>query len=339
MMGKKSISIKDVAQKAGVSVSTVSHVMNGTRFVSPATCEKVNAAMASLGYRPSSLARALKMNRTMTIGMLVTNSTNPFFAEVVHGLENKCFQHGYSLILCNTGDNTERQRSYLKTLLMKRIDALVVMTANTDPEFYRELGGLDDLPMVVLDSGAEIDACVVGDDSVMGGRLAAQFLIDRGFTKIGFLAGPAGHPRSRDRWLGCCQALDTARITLDPDLHETGELSISGGYRAMQKLLKRSRPEAIFAFNDLMAMGAYRSAAEMGLAIPGDLSIIGYDDLEIATYMIPALTTIHQPSFGLGERAAEILIEHLTQKTRLPATLTLEPRLVVRDSVAGRPKE
>ncbi len=338
-MGRKSISIKDVALEAGVSVSTVSHVMNGTRFVKPETRGRVNAAMGNLGYHPSSLARALKMNRTMTIGMLVTNSTNPFFAEVVHGLEDKCFQGGYSLILCNAGDNTERQRTYLKTLLMKRIDALVVMTANTDPEFYQELRALDDLPMVVLDSDAEMDACVVGDDSVLGGRLAAQFLLDSGFRRIGFLTGPAGHPRSRDRWKGCRQAVSRAGIALDSVLKVTGELTISGGYTAMQELLELGRPEAIFAFNDLMAMGAYRAAAEAGLAIPDDLSIIGYDDLEIASYLIPALTTIHQPSYGLGAKAAEILIEHLQKKTKLPATLTLEPQLVVRDSVVGRQEE
>lgn len=334
-MSIKNISIKDVALKAGVSVSTVSHVMNGTRFVRPETRDRVKAAMGSLGYRPSSLARALKMNRTMTIGMLVTNSTNPFFAEVVHGLEDKCFQHGYSLILCNAGDNTERQRTYLQTLLMKRIDALVVMTANTAPEFYQELRALDDFPMVVLDSDAEMEACVVGDDSVLGGRLAAQFLLDRGFRRIGFLTGPVDHPRSRDRWKGCSQAMSEAGIAMDSVLKVTGELSISGGYTAMQELLKQGRPEALFAFNDLMAMGAYRAAAEAGLKIPTELSIIGYDDLEIASYMIPALTTIHQPSYGLGAKAAEILIEHLIKKTKLPATLTLEPRLVVRDSVAG----
>ncbi len=338
-MARKSVSIKDVALEAGVSVSTVSHVMNSTRFVKPETRERVNAAMGNLGYHPSSLARALKINRTMSIGMLVTNSTNPFFAEVVHGLEDKCFQHGYSLILCNAGDNTERQRAYLKTLLMKRIDALVVMTTNTDPDFYRDLKTLDDLPMVVLDSDAEMDACMVGDDSVLGGRLATQFLIERGFRRMGFLTGPEGHPRSRDRWKGCHQSLSEAGITLDSILKVTGELTIAGGYKAMQDLLKRGCPEALFAFNDLMAMGAYRAIAEAGLTIPKDISVIGYDDLEIASYLVPALTTIHQPSFGLGAKAAEILIEHLKMKTKLPATLTLEPQLMVRDSVAGKSEE
>jgi len=339
MMARKSISIKDVALEAGVSVSTVSHVMNATRFVKPETRDRVNAAMGSLGYHPSSLARALKMNRTMSIGMLVTNSTNPFFAEVVHGLEDKCFQHGYSLILCNAGDNSKRHRAYLKTLLMKRIDALVVMTTNTDLGFYQDLKGLNDLPMVILDSDAEIDACMVGDDSVLGGRLATQFLLDSGFRRLGFLTGPEGHPRSRDRWKGCCQALAEAGVTHDSIVKATGELTITGGYNAMQELLKSGRPEALFAFNDLMAMGAYRAIAEAGLTIPDDISIIGYDDLEIAANLVPALTTIHQPSFGLGAKAAEILIEHLKEKkekTKLPTTLILEPKLVVRNSVAAR---
>lgn len=339
IMGKKSISIKDVALKAGVSVSTVSHVMNGTRFVKPETSDRVKAAMDSLEYHPSFLARALKINRTMTIGMLVTNSTNPFFAEVVHGLEDTCFQHGYSLILCNAGGDGARQRAYLKTLVRKQIDALVVMTTNTDSAFYRELRAINDLPMVVLDSGADIEACVVGDDSVYGGSLAAEFLINRGFGHIGFLTGPQGHPRSRDRLKGALKALSEAGIAADSILKVPGELTISGGYKAMRELLEKGRPEALFAFNDLMAMGAYRVAAEAGLEIPRDLSIIGYDDLEIASYMTPALTTIRQPSFGLGSKAAEILIEHLEKKTQLPTTLSLEPKLVVRDSVAGREEE
>lgn len=330
------VSIKDVARQAGVSVSTVSHVINQTRFVAPDTRANVERAIAALGYQPSSLARALKMKRTHTIGMLVTNSTNPFFAEVVHGVEEGCYRNNFSLILCNSGDEPERQEAYLVTLVQKRIDALLVMTTNNDPVFYRKLDALKDLPKVILDSEPGLDVCTIGDDSVLGGRMAAEFLISQGFENIGCLTGPEGHPRSRDRYRGYRSAMQAAGLAINPDWIQPGELNALGGYQAMGRIMQgRTRPDALFAFNDLMAMGAYRSIMEHGLAIPGDISVIGYDDLEIAGYVMPPLTTVRQPSFDLGLKAAEVLIEHLENKTYMPSVIQLNPELIIRESVGS----
>lgn len=328
------VSIKDVARVAGVSVSTVSHVINKTRFVAPETTETVEKAISELGYQPSSLARALKVKRTKTLGMLVTSSTNPFFAEVVRGVEEGCYRNGFSLILCNSGDERERQMAYLATLTQKRIDALLVMTTNSDPVFYAELGKLKDLPKVILDSEPGLDACTIGDDSVFGGRMATQFLIGCGFTQIGCLTGPEGHPRSRDRYRGFESAMKAAGRTINEDWVVPGELTAIGGYEAMNGIFESgSLPQALFAFNDLMAMGAFRAAMERGLSIPGDISIIGYDDLEIAAYLMPALTTVRQPSFDLGLNAAKVLIDHLENKADMPPVIQLTPELVIRDSV------
>lgn len=330
------VSIKDVAREAGVSVSTVSHVINQTRFVAPETRANVERVIGTLGYQPSSLARALKVKRTHTIGMLVTNSTNPFFAEVVHGVEEGCFRNNFSLILCNSGDEPDRQEAYLVTLMQKRIDALLVMTTNNDPEFYGKLSELKDLPKVILDSEPGLDACTIGDDSVLGGRMATEFLIRQGFKKIGCLTGPEGHPRSRDRYRGFSNAMANAGLTTNPDWIVPGQLTALGGYEAMQRILDTgTRPDALFAFNDLMAMGAYRAIMENGLAIPGDISVIGYDDLDIAGYVMPPLTTIRQPSFDLGLKAAEVLIHHLEDKQPMPPVIQLNPELIVRDSVKG----
>lgn len=328
------VSIKDVAREAGVSVSTVSHVVNQTRFVAPETRANVEDAIGMLGYQPSSLARALKMKRSHTIGMLVTNSTNPFFAEVVHGVEEGCFRNNFSLILCNSGDEPERQESYLVTLMQKQIDALLVMTTNSNAHFYAKLSELKDLPKVILDSEPGLDACTIGDDSVLGGRMATEFLIGQGFENIGCLTGPKGHPRSRDRFRGFQSAMQDAGLVVNPDWIEPGELTAQGGHDAMQNILAAgTHPDALFAFNDLMAMGAYRAIKEHGLTIPDDISVIGYDDLEVAGYLMPPLTTISQPSFELGLKAAEVLIDFLEKKVDMPPVIQFTPELVTRDSV------
>ena len=328
------VSIKDVARLAGVSVSTVSHVLNKTRFVAPETAATVTKAIDALGYQPSYLARALKNKRTRTLGMLVTSSTNPFFAEVISGLEEGCFRAGYSLILCNCGNQPGRQRTYLDILRQKRIDGLAVMTTRRDADFQAELERLGTMPRVVLDSAPMPHACAIGDDSVAGGRLAAGHLIDRGHRRIACLTGPEDHPRSRDRLKGVLAGMQAAGLALDPRLVGSGELTSSGGYEAMGGLLDSgAAPTAVFAFNDLMAFGAYRAIQERGLSVPRDISVVGYDDLEIARFMVPALTTIRQPGFGLGLEAAEILIASLETGAELPEIIRKTPDLVIRDSV------
>ena len=202
------VSIKDVARAAGVSVSTVSHVVNKTRFVAPDTRAAVEKAVSELGYQPSYLARALKSKRTRTLGMLVTSSTNPFFAEIVSGVEEGCFRAGYSLILCNSGDQPGRQLTYLQTLMQKRIDALAVMTVDRDEDFQAELDRLTSLPSAVLDSAPMPNACAVGDDSILGGKLAGEALISHGHKRIGCLTGPINHSRYVDRLTGLIQGLD-----------------------------------------------------------------------------------------------------------------------------------
>jgi LacI family transcriptional regulator len=294
----------------------------------------VERAIRELGYQPSFLARALKGKRTKTIGMLVTSSTNPFFAEVVSGVEEGCFRRGFNLILCISRDQRGRQLSYLDMLMQKRIDALVVMTVSRDSDFQQALGRLGDLPKVILDSEPFPNACAIGDDSVLGGRLATDFLIERGFQQIGCLTGPQRHPRSRDRFRSFEDAMRATGRPINSDWIVASDLTASGGYEAMTRIFDAGPPpSALFAFNDLMAMGAYPAVMERGLSIPGDISVVGYDDLEIATFLFPALTTIRQPSFDLGLKAAEILIRHLEDKIEIPPLIQLMPELIVRDSV------
>lgn len=330
-------SIKDVAAAAGVSVSTVSHVVNKTRFVSPEVTSDVEKAVAALGYQPSYLARALKTQRTRTIGMLVTSSTNPFFAEVVSGVEEGCYRNGYSLVLGNAGELPGRQLSYLETLLQKRIDALAIMTAHQDTEFRAELDKHPKLPRIVLDSDPVTNGCAISDDSVFGGRIATEYLIKQGHTKIGCLTGYSHHPRSMERLQGFKDAMRESGLPINEHWIATGQLTAQSGYDAASRLLAtEDLPTALFAFNDIMATGAYRAIQERGLKIPDDISIVGYDDIEIASYLVPALTTIRQKGFELGLKAAEMLISHLEKADKLPAQVRRTPELVIRESVKER---
>lgn len=328
--------IKDVARVAEVSVTTVSHVVNGTRFVAPDTAERVRNAVEQLGYAPSGVARALKANRTHTIGMMVTNSTNPFFAEVIQGVESACFARGYSLMLCNSEDDAAKQHAYLSALRMKRIDALVVMTGNMDPAAPAAFAEVADVPTLALDAEETPGVSALADDSYAGGLLAGKFLTGRGFRRIACITGPAGHPRSTERLSGLAAALGDAGLNLDPALVMPGDLTVGSGQTAMAALLalpSDRRPEAVFCFNDMSAMGALCAVGEAGLSVPGDISVMGYDDIELAAYMAPPLTTIHQGTRELGTRAANTLIDHLESATPLPRVLKLMPRLVERVSV------
>ena len=329
--------IRDVAREAGVSVTTVSHVVNATRRVAPDTMSRVRAAIERLGFHPSGVARALQASRTFTIGMIVTSSTNPFFAEIIRGVETRCFEGGYSLILCNTGDVFERLDAYLSTLMSKRIDGLVVMTTNISREFFARLEEMGDLPSVALDTDAKLAKCVVNDDSLAGGKIAGRYLGTCGFRRIGCITGHAGHPRSAARIAGVRAGLAELGGHIDPDFEIASDLTVGGGYRATKTLLGSAQtlPQAIFACNDLVAMGALCAIHEHGLSVPGEISVMGYDDIELAAYTSPPLTTIRQPAFDLGVKAAELLIAGIEAGEMPASSVELMPELAERASVAS----
>nr|WP_299241988.1 LacI family DNA-binding transcriptional regulator [uncultured Halomonas sp.] len=329
------IRLKDVARQAGVSITTVSHVVNDTRRVAPATLERVQRAISQLGYRPDSVARTLKSNRSHTIGMIVTTTNNPFFSAIIRGVEDHCFANGYSLVLCNADDVEEKQLTYLNTLLDRRIDGLIVMTSRNAPGFLEALKH-QNLPTILMDAepSSSPDIAVVNDDSRLGARLAIDHLLSQGLEDIALLTGPEDHPRSRERLAGALAALKSAGIDIPAQRIVTTNLLADGGFEAMRRLLEhRPYPQAVFAFNDLVAIGAIRATHEEGMRVPDDLSVIGYDDIELARYLNPALTTIHQPIYELGATAITQLIERLEHGRPLEPTLSLAPRLVIRESV------
>lgn len=327
--------MKDVARMAGVSTSTVSHVINNDRFVSEAIREKVEAAVKELNYAPSALARSLKLNQTRTIGMLITASTNPFYSELVRGVERSCFERGYSLVLCNTEGDEQRMNRNLETLMQKRVDGLLLLCTETHQPSKEIIQRYPSIPTVMMD-WAPFDGTsdLIQDNSLLGGDMATQYLIDKGHTRIACITGPLDKTPARLRLEGYISAMERAGLAIPDGYRITGDFEFNGGFEAMQKLLtQKPRPKAVFIGNDAMAFGAYQALYQAGLRVPDDMAVIGYDDIELASYMTPPLTTIHQPKDELGELAIDVLIHRMAQPTLQQQRLQLTPVLMERGSV------
>jgi LacI family transcriptional regulator len=328
--------IKDVAQLANVSFTTVSHVVNGTRFVSERTREKVLSAVEKLRYVPSATARALKTKRSHIVGMIMPSNSNPFFAEVVRGVEDVCFEEGYNLILCNSDDSFEKQSRYVRVLNERKVDGLVVLSLGNDSAMNKLLFD-SELPHVFVDraKGHALGADVVQVDHALGGYLAAKHLLSLGHTRIGCIAGPQLLPQVRLRIKGYKKALKEFGIDPITSPIREGGFTIEGGYAAMQDLLSlHPRPTAVFACNDLMAMGGLCATSSLGLAVPGDVSVIGFDDIPLARYTTPPLTTVGQPTMDIGKLAAKMLVSRIINPALPARRQLLLPSLQVRKSTA-----
>ncbi|MFA0086708.1 substrate-binding domain-containing protein [Vibrio sp. 10N.261.51.F12] len=327
--------MKDIAKQAGVSTSTVSHVINKTRFVSEEISDRVNQVAKELNYAPSALARSLKMNRTRTIGMLVTTSTNPFFGEVVKGVERSCYHENYNLILCNTEGDTERMLSSIDTLMQKRVDGLILMCSTLEGEKIDIFDKYPSTPVVVMDWGPiHFESDKIQDNSFLGGYLATKHLIDSGHTEIGCITGPLDRHQAQMRFEGYKKAIEEANIVENPNWIVEADFECEGGAQALNTLMERGPlPTSLFVCNDMMAMGVINVADQRNISIPEQLSLIGYDDIHIAKFMTPALTTIHQPKYRLGKVAVETLLDKIEKRVQQAGLIQLEPTLVVRQSV------
>jgi len=327
--------MKDVARLAGVSTSTVSHVINNNRFVSETIREKVTSAIATLNYAPSALARSLKLNQTHTIGMLLTASSNPFYAEVVRGVERSCYERGYSLILCNTEGDKDRMDRSLETLLQKRVDGLLIMCTESHLPSAEMLTRYPSIPSVMMDwAPFEGVSDIIQDNSLLGGEMATRYLISRGYTRIACIAGPQDKTPARLRLEGYQRAMAAAGLSVPADYIVDGDFEFQGGFSAMQQLLRLDpRPQAVFTSNDAMAVGVYHALYLAGMRIPQDMAVMGYDDIELARYMTPPLSTIHQPKDELGQLAIDTLLHRMANPDASQQLLVLTPELMARASV------
>jgi LacI family transcriptional regulator len=325
--------IYEVAQKAGVSSATVSHVINKTRFVSDETRERVERAIEEMGYRPNALARSLRSGETFTIGLLLPDSANPFFAEVGRFIEMAAFEVGYSVILSNTENDIEKERSYIDVLINKKIDGLIFVGTGEDYDSYKKLCDMH-VHVVAMDRDyPDLEMDVVISDNLQGGRLATQHLIELGHKRIGCISGPSKVNLSALRVTGYVQTLEQAGLAVDQNLIISGDFHPRSGHEAAIKLLAmQNPPTAIFACNDLMAVGVLRAGMELGLRIPQDLTVVGYDDIELASYTTPSLTTVRQPKKDMGQTALYFLLDRIHSEQSSPQRASLAVSLMVRES-------
>lgn len=325
--------IKDVAKRAGVSFTTVSHVLNGTRKVSEAARQRVEKAVAELGYVPSAIARALKSNQTRILGVLVPNITNPFFSELTRGIEDCCRQTDYAVFLCNCDDDVQRQSRYLQTLLERRVDGLLLAAAAGEAQALAMNLESANVPAVVVDRmlpGLTADLVRVDNDA--GARLAVEHLLSLGHRRIACLSGPPEFEVSRARINGWRAMLARAGVREEPGWLLEGDFTSASGHALGRELISQGQVTAIFASNDLMAAGVLRAAAELGVAVPQQLSVVGFDGIDLGSYLSPPLTTAGFPIRELGERAAMVLLERINHPEGRTREIVLSPRLVLRQS-------
>jgi LacI family transcriptional regulator len=325
--------IREVAESAGVSYATVSHVINNTRVVSHETRERVLAAMSALNYRPNALARSLRQGKTNTMGLVLPDSANPFFAEISRSIEDEAFKKGYSVFLCNTELDTQRELFYVDVLSKKQVDGIIFVAAGDQADSLDFLVH-HNLPVVMIDRDLpNVDVDAVLTDNQLGGFLATRHLIELGHTRIACISGPSSITPGSERIVGYRNALEQAGLAYDEKLILRGDYHAQSGLEITQFILQMDpHPTAIFALNDLMALGALRAASEAGCSVPADLAIVGYDDLELAQFTNPPLTTIAQPKKEIGVQAVHLLIDRMSQKSRPPRRLVLPPELIVRRS-------
>jgi len=331
--------MKDVAQQAGVSASTVSHVINGTRFVSDGLRERVLGTMRELSYQPNGVARSLRTKRTNVVALVIPDITNPYFPEVARGVQDVAEKRDYVVILCNTDRVLSRELRFLETLRRQRVEGLIL---NPSGVTIRDLRELEEASIPVVLIGSQIDhpeLDVVLVDNTRGAYNAVKHLIDLGHRRIGLVGGPRTASSGEQRFQGYIRALMEHGLPIDEGLITEGPFTNGGGYECMKQLLAlQSPPTAVFASSDVMAIGALMAIQETGLRVPDDLSLVGFDDIAEASATVPKLTTIAQPKRQTGEVAAQLLFNRI-ESAAPPRRqkVVLDHKLVVRGST-GRPR-
>jgi len=332
------VTVRQIAERAGVSIGTVSHVINGSAGVRPKLRQRVLEAVRELGFQPSALAQGLRRNRSNLLGMIIPDITNPFFPEVVRGAEDVAFKHAYRLVLCNSDNDPAKESLYLLDLRSFRVAGLLIIpAAGSDVE--AEMGSLPQPapPVVCLDrapAGWAGDTVMVANEQ--GAYAGTKHLIECGHRQLAVISGPAELANSIERLNGFQRACDEAAIVVRPEFVQYAAFDTRAGYIAARRVLRMlPRPTAIFACNDLLALGVLHAANEQRLRCPEDLSVVGFDSLEFCDYTSPALTSVYQPGYQLGSAAADLLVNRIGGMTDPPKRILLQTELKQRLSVGG----
>lgn len=329
----KQATIKDVAERAGVSRTTVSHVINDSRYVEDETRQKVLDAIEELQYRPNAVARSLTTKRTGIIGIVISDSSNPFFGELLLSIEEVLRPLNYALVICNTNETLEYEAHYLDLLLNQRVDGIIA-AATSEPWIELSKAESQATPVVFVDRAFDnFKGHYVGVDNKGGARLGTQHLIRCGYQKIGILSGLARLSTMRERLDGYCQALQDAGLPIREDWIIPSQLSVEGGRRALQTLLELpDRPEAVFINNNLLALGALLEMGEFHLDCTHDLGIVSFDDHPWAGVSNPPLTVVRQPTKEIGQSAAEMVLALINDQPVLQKRVVFDCELVIRQS-------
>lgn len=330
-MSARDATIKDIARTAGVSYATVSRALNGKYGVKPSTRERVLAAARRLGYRPNAIARGLVTRRTMTIGLIVPDITNPFFPEVAAGVEDAARAAGYGVLLCNSDWQKVSERQYAALLIGRRVEGIIIAPISRAEEPLDERVPPSFPVVYVASNPRATPRSYVVIDNVRGALLATKHLLDAGRSPVAFIGS---QERADDeRFEGYRRALADRGMACDERFVRLGDMRQASGYRLLRGMIDEGdRPRAVFAENDLMALGCLQAARECGLRVPEDVAIVGFDDIPFASFPEVQLTTIRQPTYDMGRMAVDILLAGCAEAPKRPEArqVVLEPQLVVR---------
>lgn len=332
-------SLKDVANKAGVAQVTVSRVLNGSENVRPKTRKKVEKAIKSLGYTRNRAAKRLatKKGKTQMMGLLVPDIQNPFYVEVVRGVEEYALDNNYTVLICNFAQDEKRAKLYLDIMRSEGIDGLIAAPVE---EWVKEISDLvrSGLPIVFIDrdlDGIETDSIVVNNKK--GAFEAIEMLIKLGHSRIGFVGGKPQIPTTAERLQGYESALREAAIDKDDSLIKFGDSKHKSGKKLTDELLNLEKPPtALFTGNNLITLGALEAINTRGLKIPEDLAIVGFDDMFWSISLNPPLTAVSQPAYEIGRRAVEMLLQRIDKPDRAPAKVILNTKLMIRESCGSQ---
>ncbi|AYY15133.1 LacI family transcriptional regulator [Actinobacteria bacterium YIM 96077] len=327
--------MRQVAEYAGVSVGTVSNVLNRPDLVAPSTRERVQAAIKELNFVRNDSARQLRAGRSRTLGLVVLDISNPFFTDVARGVEEIANHNGLAVIVCNSDDDTEKESSHLDLLNEMRVQGVLINPiegSDKKIEMLREHG----TPVVLFDRQAASEGeCSVAVNDLLGGRQALTHLIDTGHQRVLFLSGPFHLRQVQERHEGAVAAVEASSTPLDLDVMTTPTPNVTTGRSAGDRIAAMppsTRPTAVFCANDLLALGLLQALTHAGLQVPHDIAIVGYDDIDFAAAAAVPLSSVRQPRQQLGRTGAELLLDETTNPDHEHQQVTFEPELIVRRS-------
>ena len=328
--------IKDVARKAGVSLATVSRVLNGHPYVADDVRRRVLDAIEALNYRPSRVAQRLRAPQSRLIGVIFSDIKNPFYTLALGGMEQVLSEQGLSLLIGNAHSDQAREDNLIALMKAEDVAGLIIAPVREDSAVLAEIAQ-SGLPVVVVDRNlSHLGIDTVLADNRMGAFSAIRYLIQLGHERIAIVNGPQYLTSGRERYAGFLQAMEEAGLAVDPDLVQFGDYQLESGYHLTHQLLALPhRPTALFIANNLMTIGALNAIHEVECRIPDDIAVIGFDDLPWAISLNPPLTTVAQPTLEIGMCAAELLLDHIANPDRPARMVVLETQLIVRASCSG----